>query len=171
MQGADPTILHVAAILPARRALITVWLQVRVLPGPPMRSSTWRNCRFCCGLFRGPVALFRLSLEAACTDHRSRLWTALLAERWRVSKMRSLTPLPTRLHLIQPDNLLPGDVLLHRPCNPVEFPQNHLKQPAPFAECRKIDSRRSIPSPRSITGTELQSDFLVAIRNPQRRPD
>jgi len=31
-----------------------------------------------------------------------------------------------RLHLIQPDNLLPGDVLLHRPRNPdsvqKEFP-------------------------------------------------
>ena len=87
--------------------------------------------------------------------------------------MRSLTPLPTRLHVIQPDNLLPGDVLLHRPCNPdsvqKEFPQNHLKQPAPFAECRKINSRRSIPPLGAITGTELQSDLLVAIRNPQWR--
>jgi hypothetical protein len=41
--------------------------------------------------------------------------------------MRSLTPLPTRLHLIQPDNLSPGDVLLHRPCNPDSVRKNFLK--------------------------------------------
>jgi hypothetical protein len=42
----------------------------------------------------------------------------------------------------------------------------HLKQPPAFTECRKINSRRGIPSPRAIMGTELQSDLLVAIRNP-----
>ena len=46
-----------------------------------------------------------------------------------------------------------------------------LKQPPPFAECRKINSMRGIPPLGAITGTELQSDLLVAIRNPQWRPD
>ena len=46
---------------------------------------------------------------------------------------------------------------------PVSFAQPRALQPPPFAECRKINSRQSIPSLRSIAGTELQSDFLVAI--------
>jgi hypothetical protein len=45
----------------------------------------------------------------------------------------------------------------------------HLKQPPLFAECRKINSRRGIPSPGAITGAKLQSDLLVAIRNSQWR--
>src|SRR6202035_6153673 len=40
-------------------------------------------------------------------------------------------------------------------------------QPSALAECRKINSRRSIPSPCAVTSTELQSDLLVAIRNSQ----
>jgi len=43
-------------------------------------------------------------------------------------------------------------------------------QPSPLAELRKINSRRSIPSPCAVTSTELQSELLVPIRNPQRRP-
>src|SRR3984893_17829726 len=42
-------------------------------------------------------------------------------------------------------------------------------QPSAFSECRKINSRWGIPSTRAIAGAELQSDLLVAIRNPQRR--
>ena len=38
-------------------------------------------------------------------------------------------------------------------------------QPSPLAECRKINSRRSIPTPCAVTSTELQSDLLVPIRN------
>jgi hypothetical protein len=40
-------------------------------------------------------------------------------------------------------------------------------QPPPFAKYRKINSRRGIPPLRAITGTELQGDLLVSIRNPQ----
>ena len=41
------------------------------------------------------------------------------------------------------------------------------KQPPAVAKCRKVNSRRSIPPLGAIAGTELQSDLLVAIRNPQ----
>src|SRR3979411_2333411 len=40
-------------------------------------------------------------------------------------------------------------------------------QPSPLAECRKINSRRSIPSPCAVTSTELQSDLLVPLRASQ----
>ena len=56
-------------------------------------------------------------------------------------------------------------------CKQVLSSSRYLKQPPPFAECRKINSRRSIPPLRAITGTELQCDLLVAIRNPQWRPN
>ena len=39
-------------------------------------------------------------------------------------------------------------------------------QPSTLSECRKIDSRWSIPSTGAIAGAKLQSDILVAIRNP-----
>jgi len=42
-------------------------------------------------------------------------------------------------------------------------------QPSAFSECRKINSTWGIPSTRAIAGAKLQSDILVAIRNPQRR--
>ena len=43
-------------------------------------------------------------------------------------------------------------------------------QPSALAECRKINSRRRIPSRRAIAGAKLHRDVLVAIRNPQWRP-
>jgi hypothetical protein len=110
------------------RSLITVWFLVRVQAGPPMRSSTWRKCRFCCGLFRGPVALFRLSLEAACTDHRSCLWTAALAERWRVSKMRSVTPRPTTdCTCFSPTIYCPATCCYTGRAIPIRFRKNFLR--------------------------------------------
>jgi hypothetical protein len=39
-------------------------------------------------------------------------------------------------------------------------------QPSTASECRKIDSRWRLPSTRAIAGAKLQSDLLVAIRNP-----
>ena len=42
-------------------------------------------------------------------------------------------------------------------------------QPSALAECRKINSRRRIPSCRAIAGSKLHRDILVAIRNPQWR--
>jgi hypothetical protein len=39
-------------------------------------------------------------------------------------------------------------------------------QPSALSECRKISSRWGIPATRAIAGAELQSDLLVAIRNP-----
>jgi hypothetical protein len=39
-------------------------------------------------------------------------------------------------------------------------------QPSAFSECRKINSMWGIPSTRAIAGAKLQSDFLIAIRNP-----
>jgi hypothetical protein len=42
-------------------------------------------------------------------------------------------------------------------------------KPPPFAKCRKINARRRIPSPWAITGTEFQSDLLVAIRKQRPR--
>src|ERR1700722_2174745 len=46
---------------------------------------------------------------------------------------------------------------------------HHQKQPAlqppALAKCREINSRRSIPSRRAITGAQLHSDLFVAIRN------
>jgi transposase len=42
-------------------------------------------------------------------------------------------------------------------------------QPSAFSECRKINARRGVPSCRAVAGAKLQSDLLVAIRNPQRR--
>jgi hypothetical protein len=42
-------------------------------------------------------------------------------------------------------------------------------QPPALAECRKINTRRGIPSSCTITSAKLEGGFLVAIRNPQRR--
>ena len=42
-------------------------------------------------------------------------------------------------------------------------------QPTALSECRKINSCWGTPSRRAIAGAKLQSDFLVAIGNPQRR--
>src|SRR5882672_7801512 len=56
-------------------------------------------------------------------------------------------------------------------CKQVLSLSHHLKQPPPVAKCRKVNSRRSIPPLGAITGAELQSDFLVAIRSPQWSPD
>jgi hypothetical protein len=39
-------------------------------------------------------------------------------------------------------------------------------QPSALSECRKINSGWGIPSTRAIAGAKLQSDFLVAKRNP-----
>jgi hypothetical protein len=39
-------------------------------------------------------------------------------------------------------------------------------QPSALSESRKINSRWGIPSTRAIAGAKLQSDLLVAIRNP-----
>jgi hypothetical protein len=39
-------------------------------------------------------------------------------------------------------------------------------QPSALAECRKINSRRRIPSCRAIAGSKVHRDVLVAIRNP-----
>jgi hypothetical protein len=39
-------------------------------------------------------------------------------------------------------------------------------QPSALFECRKFNSRWYIPSTRAIAGAKLQSDLLVAIRNP-----
>ena len=39
-------------------------------------------------------------------------------------------------------------------------------QPSALSECGKINSGWGIPSTRAIAGAELQSDLLVAIRNP-----
>ena len=38
-------------------------------------------------------------------------------------------------------------------------------QPSALAECRKINSRRRIPSRRAVSGTKLHRNILVAIRN------
>src|SRR6516164_7276907 len=43
-------------------------------------------------------------------------------------------------------------------------------KPSALAECRKINTRRGIPSRRAIAGAKLHRDVLVAIRNPQRSP-
>ena len=43
-------------------------------------------------------------------------------------------------------------------------------EPPPLAKCRKINARRGIPPLGAITGTELQSDLLVSVRNSQWRP-
>jgi hypothetical protein len=42
-------------------------------------------------------------------------------------------------------------------------------QPSAIAKCGKINPRRGIPSSRAIAGAKFQSDFLVAIGNPQWR--
>ena len=52
---------------------------------------------------------------------------------------------------------------------PVGLAHPRALQPPSLAERRKLNSRRGIPSLRAITGAELHRDFLVAIRNPQRR--
>jgi hypothetical protein len=39
-------------------------------------------------------------------------------------------------------------------------------QPSALSECRKINSRWGIPPTRAIAGAKLQSNFLVAKRNP-----
>jgi hypothetical protein len=52
--------------------LITVWLQVRVLPGPPVISSSWRNFQFWSGPFSGPVA--PCAHQSTRADHPSRVF-------------------------------------------------------------------------------------------------
>ena len=75
---------------------------------------------------------------------------------------------------VPPPNLFYGNPssneLSRSDCKKVLSLSRHLKQPPPVAKCRKVNSRRRIPPLGAITGTELQSDLPVAIRNPQWRP-
>jgi hypothetical protein len=42
-------------------------------------------------------------------------------------------------------------------------------QPAPFFEGRKINTRRRMPTAGVVAGAKLESDFLVTVRDLQRR--
>jgi len=63
-----------------------------------------------------------------------------------------------------------SEILLHLHKSPVLLRLSHQQpalQPPALAKCREINSRRSIPSRRAITGAQLHSDLFVAIRNSQ----
>jgi hypothetical protein len=79
--------------------LITVWLQVRVLPGPPMRSNTWLNSHFCGGPFRGPVT--HSADQSTRADHPSRV----------LDDGRSQSMGETAQVAYQPDFFAPGHLL------------------------------------------------------------
>ena len=42
-------------------------------------------------------------------------------------------------------------------------------QPGPFFECRKVNTRRRMPTAGVVAGAKLEGDFLVAVRDLQRR--